>query len=111
ADSVPLAALAPIGSPQLSRLATRMRSDTVALAPAARGPCVQVAPEHDHPDEPEPSPSRVIPAGRARLAEIPVVAAVPGSETCIETVSTAPRSSTPFTLTLSASFAAALTPT
>src|SRR6266700_2260 len=110
ADSVPLTALAATGAPQLSRLATRMRNDTVAVAPAATGPCVQVEPEQDHPDESVPSPSRVIPAGRARLAVIPPVAAVPWSDTRTATVSVTPRLSRPFTVTLTPSLAAALAP-
>jgi hypothetical protein len=54
ADSAPLTTLAVTGFPQPSRVATRMRSETVEAAPAASGPCVQVAPEHVRPEDLRP---------------------------------------------------------
>src|ERR1022692_2248327 len=94
------------GFPQPSRVATRIRSETVEAAPAARGPCEQVEPEHVQPDDPDASPSRVIPGGSPMLAVRPPVAAPPGSSAFTATTSVTPRLSRPVTFTLTPSLAA-----
>ncbi|HUZ52944.1 MAG TPA: hypothetical protein VMU94_10510 [Streptosporangiaceae bacterium] len=66
------------------------RNETVEAAPAAIGLCRQLVPEHVHPEELGPSPSRLIPAGSDMLADTAPVAAVPGSETSTAIRSTAP---------------------
>jgi len=110
AESVPLAAVALTGSPQPDRLATRMRNDTVAAPPAPMPGCVHEVPVHVQPDEPEPSPSSVIAAGRASCTLSRCVAAVPGSDTLTATTSTTPRLSGPLTVTPTLSLAATTGP-